>query len=65
LRAAESLGAQHVLGIEINKEFAEGARLSLGADRRVIRRPHIVEKLTPVPASIETNVNCRAIGNVP
>jgi hypothetical protein len=31
LRAAESLGAQHVLGIEIDKEFAERAQLSVGS----------------------------------
>jgi DNA modification methylase len=37
LRAAEGLGAQHVLGLEINPEFAEDAQLSLGAARRVIK----------------------------
>jgi len=30
LRAAESLGAQHVLGIEIEKEFAEGVGAQFG-----------------------------------
>lgn len=33
LRAAEALGAKHVLGLEINKEFAEGANRALNTFR--------------------------------
>ena len=29
LRAAESLGAKYVLGLEVNPDFAEGARIAL------------------------------------
>lgn len=35
LRAAESLGAKHVLGLERDKEFAEGARLALAKARKL------------------------------
>jgi DNA modification methylase len=33
LRAAESLGAAHILGIEINRDFTERADLMLRASR--------------------------------
>jgi hypothetical protein len=35
LRAAESLGAAHILGVEINKDFTERANLVLDATRRM------------------------------
>ena len=34
LRAAESLGAAHILGIEVNKEFAERAAFAVEDSRR-------------------------------
>jgi DNA modification methylase len=38
LRAAESLNARYVLGIEINKEFAEGANRTLKTSRALRRK---------------------------
>jgi DNA modification methylase len=35
LRAAETLGAAHILGVEINKDFTERANLMLDATRRM------------------------------
>ena len=35
LRAAESLKAKHVLGLEINAEFAEAARIALRKTRNL------------------------------
>ena len=37
LRAAESLGAAHILGVEINKDFTERANLNVEAARRMRR----------------------------
>jgi DNA modification methylase len=35
LRAAESLGAAYILGVEINGDFTERANLALEASRRM------------------------------
>lgn len=44
IRAAETLGASHALGLEINKDFAEGAIIALKSDR--LTRPRNVKTLS-------------------
>lgn len=49
LRAAESLGAKYVLGLEVNEEFAERARQDLGKFRRLKNASDTLERSNAAP----------------